>query len=119
MRLTQRPDSHAPTRSSVAAEWPTPAAHTRRTFRIEGAALAASGVLFLAKAFFDLKVGEPPSAGHEILAWASAEKFSISMTNEILIIASVLLVPGLIGLYASLVDSIEERQLPAVASPPF
>ena len=50
MRLTQRPDSHAPTRSSVAAEWPTPAAHTRRTFRIEGAALAASGVLFLAKA---------------------------------------------------------------------
>src|SRR5262249_3968657 len=61
------------------------------------------GALFLAKALFDLRVGEPPTGGREILAWVSAEKFSISMTNEILIIASVLLVPGLIGLYTSLV----------------
>ena len=81
----------------------SPAARTTRTFRVEGFALAASGTLFLAKAFFDLKVGNPPSGGREIFAWTSAEKLSISMTNEILVIASVLLVPGLIGLYASLV----------------
>lgn len=71
--------------------------------RIEGIALAASGALFLAKAFFDLKVGEPPSGGREIVEWVAAEKLSLSMTNEILVIASLLLVPGLIGLYSSLV----------------
>jgi hypothetical protein len=97
-RLTQRS-----AQSSVGTEWSSPSAHSPRTFRIEGAALAASGALFLAKAFFDLGVGEPPAGGRKIVEWASAEKFSISMTNEILIIASVLLVPGLIGLYASLV----------------
>jgi len=58
--------------------------------------------LFLAKAVLDLKVGEPPTSGHAILAWASAEKVSISLINEILVIAAVLLVPGLIGVYASL-----------------
>jgi len=51
----------------------------------------------------DLKVGEPPASGPDIVAWRSAEKFSIAMTNEILVMASLLLVPGLIGLYLSLV----------------
>src|SRR5262245_60257132 len=101
--MTQPAHSGAPASSPAAADWSLPAAHTTRTFRIEGAALAASGALFLAKAFFDVRVGDPPPGGPELLAWTSAEKFSISMTNEILIIASVLLVPGMIGLYASLV----------------
>src|SRR5262245_2084409 len=93
---------------------PSRAAHTRRGFRLEGAALAAAGALFVAKACFDLKVGEPPSGGRNILAWSTAEKFSISMTNEILVIARVLLVPGLIGLYASLVGF--DRRKAAIGS---
>lgn len=111
-KLAHRPTSRASARRSVDADTSSPAAHRTRTFRIEGAALAASGTLFLAKAFFDLKVGEPPSGGRELVAWASAEKFSISMTNEILVIASVLLVPGLIGLYASLVGV--DRRMTAI-----
>lgn len=103
-RTTQRPDPQAQGSSSIGAGSSAPVAHRTHAFRVEGAALAASGALFLAKAFFDLKVGEPPSTGREILAWASAERFSISMTNEILVVASVLLVPGVIGLYFSLVS---------------
>jgi len=99
---TQRLDRPASAGASDSALRFLPPAQTH-TYRVEGFALAASGVLFLAKAFFDLRVGEPPSGGREILAWMSAEKFSISMTNEILIVASVLLVPGVIGLYTSLV----------------
>jgi hypothetical protein len=47
-------------------------------FRPEGIALALSGVLFLVQALFDLKVGEPPSAGADLVAWRSAEEFSLS-----------------------------------------
>jgi hypothetical protein len=61
-----------------------------------------SGVLFFAKALFDLRVGDPPNGGAELLAWRSAEKFSLALTNEILFFAVVLLIPGVIGLYCSL-----------------
>ncbi len=71
-------------------------------FRVEGVALGLSGVLFLAKAAFDLNVGAPPSGGAEVVAWRAAEKSSLAMTNEILFFAVVLLLPGVIGLYSSL-----------------
>ena len=74
-------------------------------FRWEGISLACGGAAFLAKAVFDYTAGEPPAAGAELVRWASDEKFALSMSNELLIIASVLLIPGLIGLYASLRDA--------------
>jgi hypothetical protein len=69
---------------------------------LEGVTLALSGVLFVAKAAFDLRVGAPPAGAAELVAWRSAEKLPLAMTNEILFVAVVLLVPGVIGLYASL-----------------
>ena len=107
----QQSPVHTP-RGMSGTEGSALSAHRGSGLRIEGIALAASGALFLAKAYFDLKVGEPPAGDREIVAWASAEKFSISMTNEILVIGSLLLVPGLIGLYSSLVRF--ERRMTAI-----
>jgi hypothetical protein len=78
------------------------AEYSTRFLGFEGASLTGSGVLFLAKAAFDLRVGDPPSGGAELLEWRSAERFSLAMTNEILFFAVVLLLPGVIGLYSSL-----------------
>ncbi len=72
------------------------------TFRWAGVSLALSGVALGAKAWFDFSAGEPPSSGIDLIAWAAAEKFSLSMSNELMIAAAVLLIPGVIGLYASL-----------------
>jgi hypothetical protein len=70
--------------------------------RLEGLSLALSGTLFLAKALFDIKAGEPPSGGAELVAWQVAEKATLALTNEILFFAVILLIPGVIGLYRSL-----------------
>jgi hypothetical protein len=78
------------------------AGYSTRFLGLEGASLTGSGVLFLAKAAFDLRVGDPPSGGAELLDWRSAERFSLAMTNEIMFFAVVLLIPGVIGLYSSL-----------------
>lgn len=75
---------------------------TRPRFRLEGGALALSGVLFVAKALLELKVGEPPSSGPELLVWRSRQTSWLAMTNEVAFFAVVLLVPGVIGLYSSL-----------------
>lgn len=72
------------------------------TFRWAGVSLALSGVALGAKAWFDFSAGEPPSSGIDLIAWVAAEKFSLSMSNELMIAAAVLLIPGVIGLYASL-----------------
>jgi hypothetical protein len=89
-------------RASGAAGRRRPGRLSTGPFRAEGVALALSGLLFLAKAVFDFRVGEPPSSGADLLAWRSAEKVSLAMTNEILFFAVVLLVPGVIGVYAGL-----------------
>jgi hypothetical protein len=76
--------------------------HSTPRLRLEGVALALSGVLFLAKAFLDNAVGEPPSGLAELAAWRVAEKATLAVTNEVLFFAVVLLIPGVIGLHRSL-----------------
>ena len=71
-------------------------------FRWEGLSFAAAGIAFVAKAFFDFKAGKPPADGARLLGWVSDEKFALSMSDELLVIASVLMTPGLVGLYRSL-----------------
>lgn len=78
------------------------AGDSTRFFRPEGVSLVLSGALFFIKAIFDAKVGEPPSAAAELVAWRSAEESSLAMTNEVQFFAIVLLIPGAIGLYSSL-----------------
>jgi hypothetical protein len=97
-RVTTRPLQ----RRSAGPEDVSPAQYSTGGFRVEGVALAVSGVLFLAKAAFDLNVGDPPSGGAALIAWRSAEKSALAMTNEVLFFAVVLLIPGVIGLHASL-----------------
>jgi hypothetical protein len=70
--------------------------------RLEGVSLALSGALFLAKAFLDNAVGEPPSGLAELAAWRVAEKATLAWTNEVMFFAVVLLIPGVIGLHRSL-----------------
>ncbi len=78
---------------------PTPA--TER-FVWEGTALMAAGAALAAKALFDFAAGEPPSSGTEILGWLRDEQAALSMSDELLVIAAVLMIPGLRGLRRSL-----------------
>jgi hypothetical protein len=77
-------------------------ADKRARFRVEGFALAASGVLFFAKALVDLQIGEPPADGTDLVAWVTTHRVPLVVVNEVSFIAAVLLVVGAVGLFASL-----------------
>ncbi|MEL6381446.1 MAG: hypothetical protein AAFQ89_03030 [Cyanobacteria bacterium J06626_18] len=67
-----------------------------------GRAFIISGVLFFTGYGLDLMTGPPPSTGADILAWVEANRLVLSLVNEILLFASVSLVPALIALYLNL-----------------
>ena len=69
-----------------------------------GGALIGSGSLFVLVAFLDLLAGPPPSSGAQILLWRDSHALPLSFVNESLFFATLLLVPGTIALYQSLVD---------------
>lgn len=71
-------------------------------FGWEGISLSVAGAALLARALFDYSAGDPPALGPELLTWISNNKPALSMSDELLVIASVLLIPGLVGLYQSL-----------------
>jgi hypothetical protein len=73
-------------------------------YRFGGGALVASGVLFTVLAFLDFRTGPPPSNGAEILLWRDSQALVLGFVSESLFFATVLLVPGTIALYRSLVD---------------
>jgi len=70
-----------------------------------GISLVLSGGLYLIKALLDLKVGDPPSNGTEIMAWRSSHELALAWTDELLFAATVLLIPGVIALYRALEGS--------------
>ncbi|XXX78396.1 hypothetical protein WMF30_06455 [Sorangium sp. So ce134] len=72
------------------------------SYKIGGAALVASGILFLLRDVLDLIAGPPPSGGAEILAWTASRAPLLAIANEALFFAAVLLVPAVIALYSSL-----------------
>src|SRR5262245_8094383 len=74
------------------------------SYTFGGAALAASGTLFVVLAFLDLRAGPPPSNGAEILLWRDAHALVLDFVSEVFFFATVLLVPGTIALYQDLVD---------------
>ena len=76
----------------------------KRPYKFGGGSLVASGVLFVVLAFLDFRTGPPPSNGAEILVWRNAQAFVLDFVNEFFFFATVLLVPGTIALYQSLVD---------------
>ncbi|MEV0661318.1 hypothetical protein ACIBI3_08830 [Actinomadura luteofluorescens] len=71
-------------------------------FRLAGISSAASGALFLLKSVLDLLVGDPPSESARLLPWIASHRLSLSLTNEVLFFAAVLLVPVVFALYRSL-----------------
>jgi hypothetical protein len=75
-----------------------------RPDKFGGPALVASGILFVVLAFLDFRAGPPPSNGAEILLWRDSQALVLEFVSEFLFFATVLLVPGTIALYQSLVD---------------
>jgi hypothetical protein len=75
-----------------------------RPNKFGGGTLVASGVLFVVLAFLDFRAGPPPSNGAEILLWRDSQERVLDFVSELLFFATVLLIPGTIALYQSLVD---------------
>jgi len=75
-----------------------------RPYKVGGGALVASGILFVVLAFLDFRAGPPPSNGAEILRWRDSQLVVLDFVSEFLFFATVLLVPGTVALYQSLVD---------------
>jgi hypothetical protein len=76
----------------------------KASYTFGGAALVASGTLFVVLAFLDFRTGPPPSNGAEILLWRDAQALVLDFVSEVFFFATVLLVPGTVALYQSLVD---------------
>jgi hypothetical protein len=76
----------------------------RRSDRFGGGALVASGMLFVVMAFLNFRAGPPPSNGAEILLWRDSHALVLDFVSEVLFFATVLLIPGTVALYQSLVD---------------
>jgi hypothetical protein len=75
-----------------------------RPYKFGGGSLVASGILFVVLAFLDFRAGPPPSNGAEILLWRDTQALVLDFVSELLFFATVLLVPGTVALYQSLVD---------------
>ena len=73
-------------------------------YRFGGGALAASGVLFAVLAFLNFRMGPPPSNGAEILLWRDSQALVLDFVSEFFFFATVLMVPGTVAVYQSLVD---------------
>jgi len=76
----------------------------KRPYAFGGGALVASGILFVLLAFLNFQAGPPPSNGVEILLWRDSRTLVLDFVSEFLFVATVLLVPGTIAVYQSLVD---------------
>ena len=74
----------------------------RGFYKVSGAALVASGALFLANAVLDLQAGQPPSGGAETLAWAVSRTRIFEAESEVLFFAAMCLVPAVVAIYRSL-----------------
>lgn len=75
-----------------------------RPYTFGGGALVASGILFVVLALLDFRAGAPPSNGAEILLWRDSQALVLDFVSELLFFATVLLIPGTVAVYQSLVD---------------
>jgi len=77
----------------------------RKLYRLGGASLIGSGLLFFSRDVLELLAGPPPSSGVEILAWVESGKLYLSFISEVLFFAVVALVPAVFALYHSLAST--------------
>ncbi|KWX79039.1 hypothetical protein [Paenibacillus jilunlii] len=67
--------------------------------RFGGIALILSGILFLAQYLFLLPMPSPPLTDAELMAWLQNWRFHLSMADELLFFATLLLIPSIVALY--------------------
>lgn len=75
------------------------AAGETRRFTVGGFAGAVAGALFAVTLVLDRVVGDPPSEGVQLLAWATSHRVALAFTNESLGFAAALLIPFVLALY--------------------
>ena len=71
-------------------------------YKLGGASLVISGILFLLTGVVEFMHGPPPQGGSEILAWTAAYRSSFEAVSELLFFAAMFLLPGVMALYLSL-----------------
>ncbi|MEC0167986.1 hypothetical protein [Paenibacillus graminis] len=71
--------------------------------RFGGIALILSGILFLAQYLFLLPMPSPPLTDAELMAWLQNWRFNLSMADDLLFFAALLLIPSIVALYRLLV----------------
>ncbi|MNM99205.1 hypothetical protein D3C81_1117560 [compost metagenome] len=68
-----------------------------------GITLIISGVLFFAQYLLLLPAGAPPLTDADLMAWVQEWRFNLSMADELLFFATLLLIPSIAALYRLLV----------------
>ena len=68
-----------------------------------GITLIISGILFFAQYLLVLPMPSPPLSDGDLMTWLQEWRFNISMVDELLIFATLLLIPSIGGLYRILV----------------
>ncbi|WP_025693254.1 hypothetical protein [Paenibacillus zanthoxyli] len=76
-----------------------------------GITLILSGILFLAQYLFLLPMSSPPSVDIDLMTWLKKWQFNISMADELLFFASLLLIPSIAALYKILVKAAKIKAL--------
>ncbi|MCL6605298.1 MAG: hypothetical protein K6T94_20750 [Paenibacillus sp.] len=68
-----------------------------------GITLIISGILFFAQYLFVLPMPSPPLSDAHLMTWLQEWRFNISMVDELLFFATLLLIPSIVALYRILV----------------
>ncbi|KHL97321.1 hypothetical protein QW71_01925 [Paenibacillus sp. IHB B 3415] len=81
---------------------------TVNLIKFGGITFILSGILFFAQYLFMMPMPAPPLPDAELMSWLQEWRFNISMADEVLIFAALLLMPSIVALYRLLVkgDSI-------------
>lgn len=79
--------------------------------QLGGISCILSGLLFLAQQLFVLPIPRVPSADEALLLWLAEWKFRLSMADEVLFFATLLLIPSIAGLYRVLAKTDQIKAL--------
>lgn len=83
--------------------------HKIGVIRFGGITFILAGVLFLIQYLLLLPLPDPPGTDAELLAWIQEWKINLSMADEVLLFATLLLIPSIVALFRVLVkiDSVK------------